>query len=73
METARGADTAAEFERRRDKIVSAILAMEADGIGLMEIENDGYGSTSAIADLVGALNAGAPCRKTRCAQEKPRS
>ena len=58
--TSRGADTAAEFKRQREKIVSAILAMGADVIGLMEIENDGYESTSAIADLVDALNAGAP-------------
>ena len=54
--TSRGADTAAEFSRQSDKIVSAITAMDADVIGLMEIENDGYGSSSAIADLVYALN-----------------
>jgi predicted extracellular nuclease len=57
--TSRGANTAVEFSRQRDKIVSAILAMEADVVGLMEIENDGYGDTSAIVDLVDALNAAA--------------
>jgi len=34
--------------------------MQADIIGLMEIENDGYGSTSAIQDLVNGLNTAAP-------------
>ncbi len=58
--TARGADTAAEFDRQRDKIIAAITAMSADIIGLMEIENDGYGANSAIQDLVDGLNAAAP-------------
>jgi predicted extracellular nuclease len=50
----RGADSAAELARQRDKIVSAMLAMDADVIGLMELENDEGG---AIADLVSGLNA----------------
>ena len=54
--TSRGADTQEEFERQEDKIVSAILALDADVVGLIEIENDGYGPNSAIADLVDALN-----------------
>ncbi|MGD8572139.1 MAG: ExeM/NucH family extracellular endonuclease [Gammaproteobacteria bacterium] len=58
--TARGADTAEEFQRQRDKIIAAITSTNADIIGLMEIENDGYGSSSAIADLVNGLNAAAP-------------
>jgi predicted extracellular nuclease len=58
--TSRGASTHQEFQRQRDKIIAAISAMQADIIGLMEIENDGYGSTSAIADLVNGLNAAAP-------------
>ncbi len=55
--TARGANTLAEFNRQRDKIIQAILTLDADVVGLMEIENDGYGSTSAIQDLVNGLNA----------------
>lgn len=55
--TARGADTASEFTRQRDKIINAISAMDADIIGLMELENDGYGANSAIQDLVNGLNA----------------
>ena len=58
--TSRGADDALEFARQRDKIINAIIAMDADIIGLMEIENDGYGSTSAIQDLVNGLNAVGP-------------
>ena len=57
--TSRGADTLEEFNRQRGKIISAITAMDADVIGLMEIENDGYTSNSAIADLVNGLNASA--------------
>jgi predicted extracellular nuclease len=54
--TSRGASTAVEFERQADKIVAALSAINADVVGLMEIENDGYGSTSAIVDLVSRLN-----------------
>lgn len=57
--TARGADTLEEFQRQRDKIIPAILGTGADIVGLMEIENDGYGSDSAIQDLVDGLNAAA--------------
>ncbi|MEZ5285047.1 MAG: ExeM/NucH family extracellular endonuclease [Vicinamibacterales bacterium] len=53
----RGAETAAEFERQWPKTVAAVLSTEADVIGIVEIENDGYGPASAIADLVERLNA----------------
>ena len=55
--TARGAHTLVEFNRQRAKIIAAISQLNADVIGLMEIENDGSSSTSAIADLVNGLNA----------------
>jgi hypothetical protein len=54
--TPRGADTPTEFVRQRDKIINAIVNLDADVIGLMEIENDGYGPESAIQDLVNGLN-----------------
>ncbi|MCL1127073.1 ExeM/NucH family extracellular endonuclease [Shewanella surugensis] len=54
--TARGADDLIEFERQQLKIVEAMLAIDADVVGLMEIENDGFGEHSAIAVLVDALN-----------------
>ncbi|MGI9181440.1 MAG: ExeM/NucH family extracellular endonuclease [Longimicrobiaceae bacterium] len=57
----RGADDAAEFERQWRKTVAAIIAMDIDVLGIVEIENDGYGPESAIADLVSKLNdASAP-------------
>ncbi|WP_429233264.1 ExeM/NucH family extracellular endonuclease [Aeromonas salmonicida] len=56
----RGALTVGEFEKQRTKIVSAITRLNADVVGLMEIENNGYGDNSAIANLVEALNAAQP-------------
>ena len=53
----RGADTQNEFDRQWPKTVAAVLAMDADVIGINEIENDGYGPDSAIAFLVDQLNA----------------
>lgn len=50
----RGADNAAEFARQKAKIVNAIKALNADVVGLMEIQNNGNG---AVLDLVNALNA----------------
>jgi uncharacterized protein len=55
--TSRGANTSAEFVRQKAKIVSALIGLNADVIGLIEIENDGYSSTSAIAELTAALNS----------------
>ena len=52
----RGADSASEFARQEAKIVSALQAMDADIVGLIEIENNGYGTSAAIATLVTALN-----------------
>jgi predicted extracellular nuclease len=54
--TSRGASTAVEFAKQRDKIIAAISAMNADLVGLLEIENDGFSEQSAIADLVRGLN-----------------
>jgi predicted extracellular nuclease len=53
----RGANSAIELERQAAKEIAALTSLNADVIGLMEIENDGYGPTSAIADLVARLNA----------------
>jgi predicted extracellular nuclease len=54
--TARGAHSAAEFSRQRTKIIKAISQMNADVVGLTELENDGTGANSAIQDLVNGLN-----------------
>ncbi|MBF2075794.1 MAG: ExeM/NucH family extracellular endonuclease [Synechococcales cyanobacterium C42_A2020_086] len=57
--TARGAESLAEFNRQRAKTIAAILGMNSDVVGLIELENDGYGPNSAIQDLVNGLNAAA--------------
>jgi predicted extracellular nuclease len=54
--TSRGANTPAEFARQRDKTIAAIDAMNADVIGLMEMENDADSPNSALQDLVNGLN-----------------
>jgi predicted extracellular nuclease len=51
----RGADNAFEFERQRTKIIAAISEMDADVLGLMELEN--APDNTPIADLVAGLNA----------------
>ncbi|CAH9062465.1 hypothetical protein PSECIP111854_03018 [Pseudoalteromonas sp. CIP111854] len=55
--TPRGADKAEEFERQKAKTVSAMLKLDADLFGILEMENDGFGELSALADLTAALNA----------------
>jgi uncharacterized protein len=54
--TARGATTPSELERQTEKLVDAILRLDADVYGLIEIENDG-GEFQATRTLVDALNA----------------
>src|SRR5919106_1085137 len=51
----RGANTAEEFERQRTKIIAAITELDADVVGLIEIENN----EAAIEDLVDGLNGAA--------------
>jgi predicted extracellular nuclease len=50
----RGADSAEEFTRQRDKIIQAIKGIDADILGLVEVENN---ASVAIADLVEGLNS----------------
>jgi predicted extracellular nuclease len=50
----RGADNLAEFQRQRAKIVAALAAIDADVVGLIEIQNNG---DAAVSNLVDALNA----------------
>ena len=49
----RGADSLAEFTRQNAKIVSELLAIDADVVGLMEVQNNG---DTAIDYLVQQLN-----------------
>lgn len=52
----RGADSLAEFNRQRAKLVAEIVALDADVVGLMEIQNNG---NTAVQNLVDGLNAAA--------------
>ncbi|MBZ2206842.1 ExeM/NucH family extracellular endonuclease [Massilia soli] len=49
----RGADNLAEYVRQRDKIVHSLKAIDADVVGLMEIQNN---DDVAVSYLVDALN-----------------
>lgn len=50
----RGANNITEFLRQRSKIVRALAGLNADAVGLMEIQNNG---NNAAQNLVDALNA----------------
>jgi predicted extracellular nuclease len=52
--TPRGADSAVEFIRQQDKLLSALAAMDADVVGLMELES--WDAAAAPQALVTALN-----------------
>lgn len=55
--TLRGARTLDEHKAQVAKLVATISALDTDIAALMELENDGYGPQSAIAELLAALNA----------------
>jgi predicted extracellular nuclease len=50
----RGADNDEEFTRQRDKIIAALAEIDADIVGLIEIENDN--DDVAVANLVDGIN-----------------
>lgn len=50
----RGADNIEEFERQRAKIIQALYELDADIVGLIEIENN---DRAAVQDLVNGMNA----------------
>jgi predicted extracellular nuclease len=51
----RGANSEAEFTRQKAKIVAAMSKLDADVVGLSEIEN--LAGTNAVQDLVDGLNS----------------
>ncbi len=53
----RGATSDLEYQRQLAKEVASLRFLGADVVGYMEMENDGYGPTSAVQALVDALNA----------------
>lgn len=50
----RGADTPEEFVRQRTKIIAALVEIDADVVGLIELEN--HATDAALQDLVVGLN-----------------
>ena len=53
----RGAETAEELDRQEAKIVAAVCELDADVLGLVEIEDNGTGPGSAIDRLLAAIQA----------------
>lgn len=58
--TDRGAASAADHARQQAKLVATVRALDPDMVALQELENDGFGPDSALAQFVAALNAAGP-------------
>lgn len=56
--TERGAKTPEQLKAQMAKLTATIRGLDPDIAALMELENDGYGADSSLAQLVAALNAG---------------
>ncbi|TDC81333.1 ExeM/NucH family extracellular endonuclease [Actinomadura sp. 7K507] len=55
----RGADTAEEQERQLTKLIAALKGLDADVVGLMEVENNGDTAVKALVDRLNqAVGAG---------------
>lgn len=54
--TSRGASSAEELSRQQAKTIAAIRTMDADIVGLLEVQNNGFTAGSALHTLVQALN-----------------
>ncbi|MCL1078741.1 ExeM/NucH family extracellular endonuclease [Parashewanella spongiae] len=52
----RGAESFDEYINQRTKLVEIIRAQDADVMAFMEIENNGFGAESAIAEIVNEVN-----------------
>jgi predicted extracellular nuclease len=53
----RGADSTTEFTRQRNKTIATLVGLDADIVGLIEMENNG---ATAVGDLVAGVNAALP-------------
>jgi predicted extracellular nuclease len=69
----RGAENEEEFALQQARIVDALVQLDADVVGLVEIENDGFGSDSAIRQLVVQLNTALGGRVYRYARSRDTS
>lgn len=53
--TSRGANSLADYEQQHQRVLAALRAPDPDILALTELENDGYGAASSVADLAEAL------------------
>ena len=53
----RGAHSASELQRQTDKLVAALNGMNADIVGLVELENNATASLQAIVDALNVVSA----------------
>lgn len=58
--TPRGARTPEQYRAQQAKLVATLQTLDPDVVALMELENDGHGPDSALAQFVAALNAAGP-------------
>ncbi len=63
--TERGAETFEQYRQQQQKLVAVVQALAPDVAALMEVENDGSGADSTLAQFVAALNAAGPARDYR--------
>lgn len=63
--TERGAETFEQYQQQQKKLVAVVQALAPDVAALMEVENDGSGPDSTLAQFVAALNAAGPARDFR--------
>jgi uncharacterized protein len=54
LQECRGANSPLEFDRQRAKIIAGLAALNADVVGLLELENN---ESASLQDLVDGLNA----------------
>lgn len=54
--TERGAETPAEFQSQKERMRAAFGAIQADLLGVQELENDGFGPRSAARELLELLD-----------------
>ncbi|MEV5826342.1 ExeM/NucH family extracellular endonuclease [Spirillospora sp. NPDC052242] len=60
----RGANTVAERDRQLAKLVAALRGLDADVVGLMEVENNGDTALKALVDALNAASAEAGAGRT---------
>ena len=68
----RGATTLPALRKQETQLCDTLVALDADFIGLMEMENNGFGPHSAIRRLLALVNQAIPDPSKHYAMVKPR-